>query len=422
MSLVWLLWSALVFGQDQEGGHTSGDTVPADAVDHEVDASESAEVAPPAPSAESSQGPDHHDASTPDAPAGTHAAPASDPLQDASEKQPTAGSEAGGGHGERDDRGLPPSEAHAPALGEHAVEDHGATSSDHPAAAVEPHGEDERTAAEPGGHPRGAASEAQGVDERTSVERPDADSPVSLPGVPRGLTDALLPRLPMRSPLGFLFLSLVTLISVGLAQLAARGRRALLPRGLLPSILGAAAPSLRVLAVFTGLGALAAVVPESIAPALPYVVVAGAVAVGWSARDFLPDLIAWLLLLMERSVRPGAWVIGQDFRGKVVRVGLRATKLRDEHGQLVALPNRRLLGEALRVEPAAWPVFEMNVEVAGGEPRRRIGEAVACCPWVAPGSRPEIIAVSGEEWTVRVRLLELRFGDRFAGTVRELLR
>lgn len=234
------------------------------------------------------------------------------------------------------------------------------------------------------------------------------------------LRDALLPELPMRGLRNGLALLLLAIASALMANLARRSRAPLLPDGILPTTLRLVETVARILVVFFVLGVLAAWLPASIAPGLPWVVVAIAVAVGWSARDVLPDLVAWLLLSLEGNLRPGQWLSVEGRRGRVERVGMRATRLRDHLGNVVLMPNRFLVRAPVTAD-VGWPTIEVRLRLdpAHGPARIRsaLREAAELSPWVAP-CEPEVYR-DGEAWVVRLDLLDGTFADRVEGTLAE---
>lgn len=234
------------------------------------------------------------------------------------------------------------------------------------------------------------------------------------------LRDALLPELPMRGLRNGLALLLLALASVLMANLARRARAPLLPDGVLPTTLRLVETVSRLLVVFFVLGVLAAWLPASIAPGLPWVVVAIAVAVGWSARDVLPDLVGWLFISLEGNVRPGQWLSVDGRRGRVERVGMRATRLRDHLGNVLLMPNRALVRGPITAD-VGWPTIEVRLRLdpAHGPARIRsaLREAAELSPWVAP-CEPEVYR-EGEAWVVRLDLLDGTFADRLEGTLAE---
>lgn len=244
----------------------------------------------------------------------------------------------------------------------------------------------------------------------------------SLPGDrPLGdLQDALLPALPMRGLRNGVILLILAGLCGLIATLARNAGRDLPRWGILPTTLRMVESGARLLVVFFGLGVLAAWLPASLSPGLPWVVVAGAVAIGWSARDVLPDLMAWLFLSMEGQVRVGSWLEVDGRRGKVDAVGMRATRLRDSLGNELVVPNRFLV-QAPVLEDASWPTVELRIRVPDEHGPARIRaalrEAAILSPWIAP-CQPEVFR-EGEVWVVRVDILEGGWADRMEGSLTE---
>jgi small-conductance mechanosensitive channel len=226
---------------------------------------------------------------------------------------------------------------------------------------------------------------------------------------------------------GFFHGLLLLVLALGfatLAQLLTRAQDDLADAGVLPSLVRGLGTLTRVLAAFVGLGVVAAWVPASVAPALPWILVGGAAAIGWSARDVLPDLVAWLFLTMEGQVKAGLWLRGPDFSGEVLRVGLRGSVLRDVEGRELSVPNRRLLLQSVRHDKSPWPLVEVAVSVPGvyseAQTRAALRDAALLSPWVAPLSGLQVLGdpAGSEVWRVRVRLLEGQFLGAFEGSLR----
>lgn len=235
--------------------------------------------------------------------------------------------------------------------------------------------------------------------------------------------DALLPRLPMRGFFNGLLLLVLSLSFALVAQLAFSLRTSLAATGLLVRASSSVEVVGRLLSVFFGVGVLAAWAPAPLAVAMPWVALVGALAFGWSARDVLPDAIAWMALASEGRVRSGRWIVGEGFGGEVVVVGLRATVIRDEQGLEHSVPNRRLSG-AIAESPGPWPQIEvalsLPVELDSDDVRSVLREAALISPWVACTAVEVLGDPLGEgNWRVRVYLLEGRFTARFEGALRE---
>jgi len=225
-----------------------------------------------------------------------------------------------------------------------------------------------------------------------------------------------------------LLLLVLTLTFASLAQVLGRTRKQLASTGVFPSIVQVSGTLSRVLSAFFGLGVLAAWVPANVAPALPWILIGGAAALGWSARDVLPDVVAWLFLTVEGRVRPGMWVRGNGFAGEVRVVGIRATVFADADGHELLLPNRRLVGDQVHRDTAIWPLVEVSVRAPDGVSERQVRAALrdACIhtPWIAPTPDLEVLSdPDGDNlWRVRLRLIEGQYLSIFEGTLRERLR
>jgi len=137
----------------------------------------------------------------------------------------------------------------------------------------------------------------------------------------------------------------------------------------------------------------------------------------------LPDLVAWLFLVVEGQLRPGCRVSGDGFQGRVQRVGFRALVVLDDSGQQLTVPNRVLIRSPYRYDEGPWALAEVEIrlpiEVAEEEVHRAIREAVLLAPWVAPGA-PEVsvVAIGDGAWTVRARLLDGTHRPAFEGAIR----
>jgi len=233
----------------------------------------------------------------------------------------------------------------------------------------------------------------------------------------------LLPDVPERGLSRALALVLGAAGALVLAGVARRSRRTL-RRGLLSSSLAALETLARGAVALAGVALIAQVVPRALTPVLPWAIVAGAVAVGWSLREALLDIVAWIQLSSEGRMTRGRWLVTDAGQGRVVRIGLRATWLDDGCGTLLAVPNRCLTRDAVATDEARWPMVEVSVHLPDiGDERARsaIQEAVLLCPWVAPVPDLTVAGdpMGGSRWTVRVRLLEGRFRKVLRGTLRE---
>ncbi len=234
----------------------------------------------------------------------------------------------------------------------------------------------------------------------------------------------LMPGLPGRDwpMLGMLVVFLLVLLSVGSLR---RLRDRLPTRGIVPATVATLHVVLQVFALLTAAGIFGRLLPPSLEPAIPWTIVAVAVAIGWSSRDVLPDLVAAVVITFERRLGPGTWIAIGELSGLVERRGLRAVWVRDAHGNRVAIPNRRLLDAEVAMQEVEGPVHEVIVRVASRRPtreiRRALVEAAITSPWVRSDEKPSA-RQNGEDpqlWHVRAQLLEMRFASRFEGDLLE---
>jgi len=271
-------------------------------------------------------------------------------------------------------------------------------------------------------HGDGAHDPEQDTDGPAVVDVPE-DSPPDR-GIEGPHLQPFLPSLPLRGIGPALALTFLTGLCWILARALGPVREWLAPTGALPVAATTLQQVLRVLALFFGFGVLAAIVPANLEPALPWVVLAGAVALGWSTRDVAPDFVAGLLMAAERKIRPGRWIDTGTVSGVVEQVGLRVTWVVDATGRRVVIPNRTFLSGIVATDRGQWPSIEVVLRVPGEHTpsaiRRVLEDAVLVSPWTAP-LPPEMVREEQEAglWRVRARVLEGRFADRFEGALRE---
>ena len=275
-------------------------------------------------------------------------------------------------------------------------------------------------AVEPGASPeREVEREVDGSDDEPTYV------PVPIPTVDPGFVDALFPVLPQAGP--WTTFGLVVLLALGLAisALVRRVRDALPDEGLVPRIVHVALAGVRFMVLLVAIGIVSRLVPGSLGPVLSWALLAAAAALGWSARDILPDLLASAVLIFERRVRPGVWITAAGHSGIVEARGLRAVWVRDSLEHRIAIPNRLFLSGAVVSQPGgAFHDVSLRFavsDVPAARLRRALHDAVLASPWVQPdaggvvrrdGSDPSI-------WHVRARLIDVRFAVSFEGELLE---
>ncbi|MBW1989955.1 MAG: mechanosensitive ion channel family protein [Deltaproteobacteria bacterium] len=136
-------------------------------------------------------------------------------------------------------------------------------------------------------------------------------------------------------------------------------------------------------------------------------IVAGAgiagIAVGFAAKDTLSNLIAGVLLLVDRPFEEGdrieVWSAprGSATWGDVVSIGLRATKIRTTDNIIVVIPNNEIMtrdiinytwgDQSIRVRVNIGVAYDTDIAKA-----KRIVEGVArTCEWVQDKPAPQVV-------------------------------
>ena len=82
-------------------------------------------------------------------------------------------------------------------------------------------------------------------------------------------------------------------------------------------------------------------------------------AVGFGLQKTAGNLIAGLILLMDRSVKPGDVIAGGDQFGAVTKIGVRAVSVVTRDGKEHLIPNEQLMTEPVE----NWSYFSRNVRV-----------------------------------------------------------
>lgn len=221
---------------------------------------------------------------------------------------------------------------------------------------------------------------------------------------------------------------LLWLVLLGAALLAARTadvvRREVMQPGLTSLVLGTTATGARLV----GLGLAGLVlfrIAPHFAPVSPWLLAGLGVLLLLGVRGLVPDVIAYFVLRAERQVRAGRRVVTERVSGQVVQVGLRTTRIRDETGHEVAVPNHLFLEGPLRAEPRASALHEVQVHWPEGESasiRQRLEDAARASVWVPIGAEVAVRRDAGqpEIWHVRAEILDPRFAERFASELAEL--
>lgn len=127
------------------------------------------------------------------------------------------------------------------------------------------------------------------------------------------------------------------------------------------------------------------------------------IAVGFAAKDTLANLFAGVFIIADAPYKVGDYiVVDGTMRGKVVRIGMRSTRLLTRDDIEITIPNA-IIGSSRVINEAGGPMVEqrvrIRVSVAYGSDVDRVREVLLQCP---PG-----VAHVSAAFEPQVRLREL---------------
>ena len=74
----------------------------------------------------------------------------------------------------------------------------------------------------------------------------------------------------------------------------------------------------------------------------------GGIAIALASQKILGDLFASLTIILDRPFVVGDYIVSNDIRGVVIKIGLKTTLVRSLEGEMLILPNSDLLESRLR--------------------------------------------------------------------------
>jgi len=208
------------------------------------------------------------------------------------------------------------------------------------------------------------------------------------------------------------------------AAIQPRLRRTLSHEGFLPQLVGWGGIVCRMVFLVAVVGLAVTVLPVEIQPLLPWMLLAVALAFGWSTRQMLTDVMCGFVLRVNNTMQTGLWVEGREFQGVISHRGLLATTIQTPDGESMRLPNRVLLNTPTTVDLSGRPFIEVGFELPIADEKRLrnlITQTVLGTPWVATQPDLELIQ-DGEQphrWCVRVRVLSPAYFGRIRGMLRQ---
>ncbi|MCI4653648.1 mechanosensitive ion channel family protein [Sphingomonas aquatilis] len=136
----------------------------------------------------------------------------------------------------------------------------------------------------------------------------------------------------------------------------------------------------------------------------------GSVAIGFAFKDILQNLLAGILLLINRPYRRGDQIVVKDFEGTVEHIQSRATLIKTYDGRRVIIPNSDVYTSPVMVN-TAFPVRRDQFDIGigyGDKPDRAMtvfAEAIANVEGVEADPAPEVLpwGLDASSVTLRAR-------------------
>jgi small-conductance mechanosensitive channel len=86
--------------------------------------------------------------------------------------------------------------------------------------------------------------------------------------------------------------------------------------------------------------------------------------IGFATKDILNNLLSGVLILWQQPFQIGDYIFVKDIEGNVEYIGVRATRLRKDDGELVLIPNGEMYSNALTIRGAgAGRRMKLNISV-----------------------------------------------------------
>lgn len=143
---------------------------------------------------------------------------------------------------------------------------------------------------------------------------------------------------------------------------------------------------------------------------LAFVAGALSVGIGFGLRTVVENFVAGLLLLIERPVQIGDWIVVGSSEGTVRRISVRSTEIEAFDRAVVILPNSELIASAVTNWTYQDRTARMMIKlgVAYGSPTRQVRELLMKCakdhPDVLAYPAPQVIFQGFGEWALNFEL------------------
>jgi len=228
---------------------------------------------------------------------------------------------------------------------------------------------------------------------------------------------------PPSDALGFIFLAL----GVGLLASFSDRLQARLPeRGLLPSLFLFTSGFGRLLAALLVITAVLVGATGTWLNVVPYILVGAGLALGWSVRDTIRDIVAGGVLAVESSMEVGDRIRFGEIEGVISALGPRSARVIDDKGHTVSVPNRLLMERSVAVDVNPFAHVDVLIHVPPGVPADQIHQVLTelalLSPYLAPAHDPHVYRdpSAPDVWILEARLVSPLYSRDFRGAMVEL--
>ena len=198
--------------------------------------------------------------------------------------------------------------------------------------------------------------------------------------------------------------------------------------GALPFLWRATGLTARLVAVISGFAVVIYALPDGIRGLVPWLLVGLALSAGLATLGLFRDLLALIVLSLERRVVPGGQIRIGNLTGQIVSLSPRAVTLRTGDGTEVRVPNWRFLSRSVHLDRDPRAFVEFRLKISSQAPRERVHrvleELLLLSPYAVvsgegrPGVRPDPDDLT--TWWVEARLLDARWTRDFERTLVEM--
>jgi small-conductance mechanosensitive channel len=125
--------------------------------------------------------------------------------------------------------------------------------------------------------------------------------------------------------------------------------------------------------------------------------VALSVGIGFGLQAIVQNFVSGLILLIERPVKVGDWVVLGDAEGDIRRINVRATEIQMGDRSTVIVPNSELITKSVRnvtlsnAEGRVRIRLPVPVDTDAARVREIVGETFARHPGVLPSPKPSVL-------------------------------